>query len=306
MLQKFLEYLILEKHYSPLTIQSYERDLLDLQSFLLESESISDAEHVTAKQLRNFIIYLSNKNLSEKSINRKISSIRSFFKFLLKIGYLDINPTIHLKNLKQKKKVLLPYTEDEIYSIETYINSCEARKDNLDSFETLRNHLIFEIFYQTGIRRMELLQLKASTIDLKNHTIRVTGKRNKERLIPITQKLSEQINAFLAYKINFGIPYEYLFTNKNGKILSEKYVYNLIHRYISMVTTKDKKSPHMIRHTFASHLLHNGAEINSIKELLGHSSLAATQVYTHNTIEDLKKVFNRSHPFGLKNKKNEN
>lgn len=306
MLQKFLEYLTLEKHYSLLTIQSYERDLLDLQSFLLESESIADAEHATAKQLRNFIIYLSNKNLSEKSINRKISSIRSFFKFLLKIGYLDINPTIHLKNLKQKKKVLLPYTEDEIYSIETYINSCEAGKDNSDSFETIRNHLIFEIFYQTGIRRMELLQLKASTIDLKNHTIRVTGKRNKERLIPITQKLSEQINAFLAYKINFGIPYEYLFTNKKGKILSEKYVYNLIHRYISMVTTKDKKSPHMLRHTFASHLLHNGAEINSIKELLGHSSLAATQVYTHNTIEDLKKVFNRSHPFGLKNKKDEN
>lgn len=302
MLQKFLEYLNLEKHYSPNTIQSYERDLLDLQSFLLETEGISDIDQATARQLRNFIIYLSNKKLSEKSINRKISSIRSFFKFLLKIGYLEINPTIYLLNLKQKKKILVPYTEDEIYSIENYIHTSEAENENSDSFETIRDHLIFEIFYQTGIRRMELLQLKTSKIDLNNNTIIVTGKRNKERLIPITQKLSNQISKFLACKIKFGIPYEYLFTNKTGKTLSEKYIYNLIHEYLSIVTTKEKRSPHMLRHTFASHLLHNGAEINSIKELLGHSSLAATQVYTYNTIEDLKKVFNLSHPFGHKNK----
>ncbi|CVK16080.1 integrase/recombinase XerC [Apibacter mensalis] len=302
MLQKFLEYLNLEKHYSPNTIQSYERDLLDLQIFLLETEGISDIDQATARQLRNFIIYLSNKKLSEKSINRKISSIRSFFKFLLKIGYLEINPTIYLLNLKQKKKILVPYTEDEIYSIENYIHTSEAENENSDSFETIRNHLIFEIFYQTGIRRMELLQLKTSKIDLNKNTIIVTGKRNKERLIPITQKLSNQISKFLAYKIKFGIPYEYLFTNKTGKTLSEKYIYNLIHKYLSIVTTKEKRSPHMLRHTFASHLLHNGAEINSIKELLGHNSLAATQVYTYNTIEDLKKVFNLSHPFGHKNK----
>jgi integrase/recombinase XerC len=302
MLHKFLQYLNLEKHYSPLTIRSYERDLRDLQSFLLETEGISDTDQATARQLRNFIIHLSNKKLSEKSINRKISSLRSFFKFLLKIGYLEINPTIHLQNLKQKKKILLPYTEAEIYSIENYIHTCKGKNENSDSYETIRNHLIFELFYQTGIRRMELLQLKTSKIDFKKNTIIVTGKRNKERQIPITQKLSDQIGKFLACKIKFGIPYEYLITNITGKPLSEKYIYNLIHKYLSVATTKEKKSPHMLRHTFASHLLHNGAEINSIKELLGHSSLAATQVYTHNTIEDLKKVFNQSHPFGLKNK----
>ena len=306
MLQKFLEYLHLEKQYSPLTIQSYERDLLDLKQFFSETESISEIDQATAKQLRNFIIHLSHKKLSERSINRKISSIRSFFKFLLKIGYLEINPTHSLQNLKQKKKVLVPYTEEEIYSVEKYINTSEEENKNQDHFKTIRNHLIFEIFYQTGIRRMELLQLKTSKIDLTNKSIIVTGKRNKERLIPITQDLTEKIRQFIAYKNKFGIPYEYLFTNETGKILSEKYIYNLIHNYLTTATTKHKKSPHMLRHTFASHLLHNGAEINSIKEILGHSSLAATQVYTHNNIEDLKKVFNQSHPFGHKNKKNKN
>ncbi|MDR1876562.1 MAG: tyrosine-type recombinase/integrase [Flavobacteriaceae bacterium] len=300
MLQKFSEYLRLEKHYSSLTIQSYEKDLHDLQAFLTETESFSEIEKADKKQLRNFVVHLSQKNLSEKTINRKISSTRSFFKFLLKTGELEINPTVNLKNLKLKKRVLVPYTEEEIFLLEKHLTDPD---EDLSEFERTRNQLIFELFYQTGIRRIELIRLETHKIDLINKTLTIIGKRNKERQIPITDELSNKIKNHLAIKQQTGqISNDYFFTDNKGQILKEKFVYNLINKYLSAVTTKQKKSPHMLRHTFASHLLHNGAELNSIKEILGHSSLVATQIYTHNNIEDLKKVFNQSHPFGLKNK----
>lgn len=301
---KFLEYLLLEKNYSPLTIQSYKKDLEELENFLLHAESISEIEKSKPKQLRNFIIHLSQKKLSEKTINRKISSIRSFFKFLIKTGVLNINPTLNLKNLKLKKRVLIPYTEDEINTLE---NTFQDIDNNLSDFEKMRNELIFELFYQTGIRRIELIKLELSKINFYENIIRIIGKRNKERQIPITEKLKERIKEYIKVRgERIGISnHDYLFTNNKGEILNEKFVYNLINKYLSTVTSKQKKSPHMLRHTFASHLLHNGAELNSIKEILGHSSLAATQIYTHSNISDLKKVFNQTHPFGLKKKKNE-
>ncbi|PQL95273.1 tyrosine-type recombinase/integrase [Apibacter adventoris] len=297
---KFLDYLLLEKNYSLLTIQCYKKDLEELEFFLLQTEDVSDIEKSTNRQLRNFIIHLSQKKISEKTINRKISSIRSFFKFLLKTSSLEVNPTLNIKNLKLRKQVLVPYSEDEIKALEnTFIDIDQT----LSEFEKTRNQLIFEIFYQTGIRRMELINLKISEIDFYECTIRIIGKRNKERQIPITKNLKEKLNQYISLKED---NHEYLFTNNKGEILKEKFVYNLINKYLSKVTSKQKKSPHMLRHTFASHLLHNGAELNSIKEILGHSSLAATQIYTHSNIDDLKKIFNQSHPYGHKKEENEN
>ncbi|PQL93845.1 tyrosine-type recombinase/integrase [Apibacter adventoris] len=297
---KFLDYLLLEKNYSLLTIQCYKKDLEELEFFLLQTEDVSDIEKSTNRQLRNFIIHLSQKKISEKTINRKISSIRSFFKFLLKTSSLEVNPTLNIKNLKLRQQVLVPYSEDEIKILEnTFIDIDQT----LSEFEKTRNQLIFEIFYQTGIRRMELINLKISEIDFYECTIRIIGKRNKERQIPITDNLKEKLNQYISLKED---NHEYLFTNNKGEILKEKFVYNLINKYLSKVTSKQKKSPHMLRHTFASHLLHNGAELNSIKEILGHSSLAATQIYTHSNIDDLKKIFNQSHPYGHKKEENEN
>lgn len=297
---KFLDYLLLEKNYSLLTIQCYKKDLEELEFFLLQTEDVSDIEKSTNRQLRNFIIHLSQKKISEKTINRKISSIRSFFKFLLKTNSLEVNPTLNIKNLKLRKQVLVPYSEDEIKALEnTFIDIDQT----LSEFEKTRNQLIFEIFYQTGIRRMELINLKISEIDFSECTIRIIGKRNKERQIPITENLKEKLKQYISLKED---NHEYLFTNNKGEILKEKFVYNLINKYLSKVTSKQKKSPHMLRHTFASHLLHNGAELNSIKEILGHSSLAATQIYTHSNIDDLKKIFNQSHPYGHKKEENEN
>lgn len=294
---KFLDYLLLEKNYSLLTIQCYKKDLEELEFFLLQTEDVSDIEKSTNRQLRNFIIHLSQKKISEKTINRKISSIRSFFKFLLKTSSLEVNPTLNIKNLKLRKQVLVPYSEDEIKALEnTFIDIDQT----LSEFEKTRNQLIFEIFYQTGIRRMELINLKISEIDFSECTIRIIGKRNKERQIPITENLKEKLNQYISLKED---NHEYLFTNNKGEILKEKFVYNLINKYLSKVTSKQKKSPHMLRHTFASHLLHNGAELNSIKEILGHSSLAATQIYTHSNIDDLKKIFNQSHPYGHKKRR---
>lgn len=294
---KFLDYLLLEKNYSLLTIQCYKKDLEELEFFLLQTEDVSDIEKSTNRQLRNFIIHLSQKKISEKTINRKISSIRSFFKFLLKTNSLEVNPTLNIKNLKLRKQVLVPYSEDEIKALEnTFIDIDQT----LSEFEKTRNQLIFEIFYQTGIRRMELINLKISEIDFSECTIRIIGKRNKERQIPITENLKEKLNQYISLKED---NHEYLFTNNKGEILKEKFVYNLINKYLSKVTSKQKKSPHMLRHTFASHLLHNGAELNSIKEILGHSSLAATQIYTHSNIDDLKKIFNQSHPYGHKKRR---
>ncbi len=300
MITEFLEYLKLEKKYSSLTIQSYEKDLHDLKGFLLKTEGFSEIEEATKKQLRNFIIHLSQNHLSEKTINRKMSSVRSFFKFLLKKDLLKTNPSANLENLKLKKRVLLPYTEEEIYLLENQIDEIEG---DTSEFEKTRNSLIFDFFYQTGIRRIELIQLKNLGVNLTEKTLNIIGKRNKERQIPIGDDLKKKIENYLKIKDQtVTITSDYFFTDERGKILKEKFVYNLINRYLSAVTTKEKKSPHMLRHTFASHLLHNGAELNSIKEILGHSSLAATQIYTHSNIEDLKKVFNQSHPFGLKNK----
>lgn len=298
---KFISYLKLEKNYSDLTIKSYERDLLDLINYLLEIEGVEDIKKVQTKHLRNFIINLSKKHLSEKTINRKISTIRSYFKFLLKIELINENPVVHLKNIKSRKIAYLPYTENELLKLNQYLQNSLENSDN--NYKKILEYLIFRIFYETGIRRIELINIKTSQINFNNSSLKILGKRNKERIVPLSNQLLDLIYLFINKKYELGISKtETLLTDMHGQILKERYVYNLIRNLLNQVTTKENKSPHMLRHSFATHLLNNGANLNVIKELLGHSSLAATQIYTHNSIEELKKSFNKAHPLANKNR----
>lgn len=302
-IQKFLEYILIEKKYSSLTAVSYKKDLNDFQAFLLKTEAEDDLASVEKRQIKNYIINLSENNLVPASINRKLSTLRSFYKFLLKTEKIKIDPTASISNLKKEKKKLIPFTEKEMRQMEEEFDKENLINENSE-FEKKRNKLIFDILYQTGIRRAELINLEQNKIDLLANTLNVIGKRNKERQIPITQALKKQIEDYILTKQkeleNKSVT---LLCDLKGQKLKEKFVYNLINVYLSAVTTKEKKSPHMLRHTFATQLLNNGAEINSIKEILGHSSLSATQIYVHSNIENLKKVFNHSHPRG--NTKNE-
>jgi integrase/recombinase XerC len=293
---QFLQYLQYEKKYSLKTIQSYESDLEEFQVFFFsesDSTSISQAEK---NHLRSYLMKLSQSDLAERSINRKISSLKSYYKYLLKIGEIETSPASALKTLKQYNKFQIPFSEDELaelFSKEGIFTS---------DFEGIRDRLMMEMFYQTGMRRIELIQLTDSDLDLVQKTIKVIGKRNKERMIPIGDELIQSICQYRELR-DQEVPNvkSCFFKTILGKPMPEKLVYNLVNTYLSHISTKHKKSPHMLRHSFATHMLNRGAELNAIKELLGHSSLAATQVYTHGSIDQLKKVFNHAHPRERKN-----
>jgi integrase/recombinase XerC len=236
-------------------------------------------------------VSLSDDGISNTSINRKVSSLKSFYKFLLKTKQIDTSPLLKHKALKSPKKIQIPFSEKELDLVLNQITYKEG-------FEGVRDKLIVDLFYTTGIRRTELIHLKTQNIDLSNHTIKVLGKRNKERIIPILPIIKEQLQKYLIEKssIKHDKEDDYLFILLNGVKLNDSFVYRLINYYFSNVSEKVKKSPHILRHTFATHLLNNGADINSVKELLGHSSLASTQVYTHNSLAELQKVYNSAHP----------
>lgn len=293
---QFLQYLQFEKKYSLLTIQSYQSDLEEFEKFYLaesDSDSISTAKKL---HLRAYLMKLSQSDLSERSINRKLSSLKSYYKYLLKIGEIETSPAASLKTLKQYNKVQIPFSEEELG--ELFLKEGVFSED----FEGFRDRLMMEMFYQTGIRRIELIQLKDSDIDFAQKSIKVLGKRNKERLIPVGSELVERIQAYLKLREQEVPQHNFCFFKTIlGKPMSEKLVYNLVNFYLSHISTKHKKSPHMLRHSFATHMLNRGAELNAVKELLGHSSLAATQVYTHGSIDELKKVFNHAHPRERKN-----
>lgn len=284
----FLLYLQNELRYSSHTIVAYEKDLQDFVEFLLKTENALPLTQVKKLHLRNFIIYLSEQNLQSKSINRKISSLKRYYNFLLKNGLIQQSPASTLKNLKIPKKVILPFSEKEMEHV-----MLQYSEDNYHNFQ---KKLIVELLYQTGMRRAELIDLTLERINFSTQQIKVLGKRNKERLIPISTNLVQLLKDFINLKENEEIRSSYLFSLKSGKKLYPKFVYNVVKSYLGGSTTKEKKSPHMLRHTFATHILNNGAEINSVKELLGHDSLASTQVYTHQDIETLKKVFKENHP----------
>lgn len=288
---KFLHYLELEKNYSSLTLKSYGDDLEEFQNFYQGQTSSDKLELAKKLDIRNFMSHLSETSLSERTINRKISSLKSYYKFLLKIGEIDRSPTSGIPSLKQYNKVQIPISEEEMG------NLFEMADVFPDGIIGVRDRLVMELFYQTGMRRSELIGLKVSDIDFSQKQLKVVGKRNKERLIPLSDLLLKSLTEYLELiESPVSQSDSLLFLTEKGKPFYDKFVYNLVNTYLSHISTKQKKSPHMLRHSFATHLLNRGADLNAVKELLGHSSLAATQVYTHGSIEQLKKVFNQAHP----------
>jgi len=287
----FSDYLLLEKNYSKLTLKAYINDLEAFQTFMALEFKSDHIEEVSYQQIRNWIVSLVESGISNRSINRKVSSLNTYYKFLLKTKTIDVNPLVKHKALKVSKKVQVPFSEVEMQQVLDELNS---ERD----FEGLRNRLIIELFYATGIRRIELVQLKLHDIDLSNKTLKVLGKRNKERFIPLIDSVQKTINDYLVLRNELEIITDnsYLFLTKKGVKIYETLVYRIINTYFSKVSTKVKRSPHILRHSFATHLLNQGANLNAVKELLGHSSLAATQVYTHNSIAELKKVYANTHP----------
>ncbi|WP_281846994.1 tyrosine-type recombinase/integrase [Olleya namhaensis] len=291
LLQAFLDYLLLEKKYSSLTVNAYKKDIESFLFFLNEEEQNNTIIEVNYAQIRTWIVSLVQKGIANRSINRKISALNSFFKFLLKIEEVKINPLSKHKALKTSKKVQIPFSENEITTVLDQISH------NSD-FEGLRNKLIIELFYSTGMRRIELINIKLKDADLENKTIKILGKRNKERIVPLLPSIVESIVNYKTErnKLEVITDQTHLFLTKKGVKIYETLVYRIINDYFSKASSKVKKSPHILRHSFATHLLNQGAEINAVKELLGHSSLAATQVYTHNSIAELKKVYAKAHP----------
>lgn len=287
MLEKFLEYLQFEKRYSPHTITSYKKDLDDFSHFYLRTESSEDISKADKKIIRNFIVDLSENNISKRSINRKLSSLRSFYLFLLKIGEIKVSPTEGISSLKFYAEKQIPMSEEEMADLNDRM--LEQKHDILEK-------CIMEVLYQTGMRKAELCGLIFENVDTIGNELKVIGKGNKERVVPISDDLSELLKSYLEIR-NPQTEYQScFFVNKKGKKLNEKFVYMVVNKYLSLITTKEKRSPHILRHSFATHVLDNGAEISKVKKILGHSSLASTQVYTNANIEQLKKVFNQAHP----------
>jgi len=287
----FKDYLQLEKKYSPHTVNAYLNDIGFFESFNKNQFNEDNIEQVNYSQIRSWIVSLVDDNISNVSVNRKISSLKAFYKFLLKTKQIEVSPLLKHKALKTPKTLQIPFSENEVAEVLSQI-------PNPIGFEEIRDKLIIDLFYTTGIRRTELIHLKISNINSSSNTIKVLGKRNKERIIPVLPIVSQQLILYLNERAHLEkvTDNDYFFLAKKGLKLNDSFVYRLIKSYFSTVSEKVKKSPHILRHTFATHLLNNGADLNSVKELLGHSSLASTQVYTHSSLSELKKVYEDAHP----------
>lgn len=294
-LQSFKDYLQLEKNYSPHTVNAYLNDIVFFQNFILEEFDQNNLHEVNYSQIRSWIVALVDDGISNTSVNRKVASLKSFYKFLLKTKQIQVSPLLKHKALKTPKNLQIPFSEKELDNV---LNQIVYP----DGFEGTRDKLIIDLFYTTGIRRTELIHLKVFNVNSSTNTLKVLGKRNKERIIPILPIISQQIISYFSERANLEQikDEDYFFLTIKGVKMSDSLVYRLINDYFSMVSEKVKKSPHILRHTFATHLLNNGADINSVKELLGHSSLASTQVYTHSSLSELKKVYGNAHPRNIK------
>ena len=291
LVEKFIEYLRVEKNYSNHTITAYKTDLNNFNDFLIQSGTKTKIENIDYKVIRSWIVKMVNDNISNRTINRKISSLKSFYKFLIKTDTIKSSPLIAHSPLKQSKKIQVPFSKEEINTL------LDSDYFNKDYNGTLKKTIIL-FFYFTGVRRIELISVKSSNVNLESSTLKVIGKRNKERIIPILPKLKKSIIYYqeLKSKSFKNLDLDLLFISKGGKQLSEKFVYRTVNEYFNLVSPKVKKAPHVLRHSFATHLINEGADINSVKELLGHASLSTTQVYSHTSMERIKEVFQNSHP----------
>ena len=290
-IQEFLNYLAFQKRYSKYTIVSYSTDLTAFFDFIFLEYQTTNLAEISTPMVRSWLATLKGEKMASRTINRKISSLKSFFKYQLKLKNVVASPLSTTSSLKVSRKLPSFIEEKDVNKLFHEISFP-------DTWEGKLNYLIFEILYETGIRLSELIYLKEEDVNKSSGTIKVLGKGNKERLIPVNNNLFQHIDNYISEKRK-EFPESansFLLVNKKGRILYPKYVYNMVKKYLGEVSTIKRKSPHVMRHSFATHLSNNGAQINAIKELLGHSSLAATQIYTHNTIERLKEVYKLAHP----------
>ena len=288
--KSFFKYLKFEKQYSEHTIRAYKDDLMQFVNFIkiqFEVDEIAKADH---RQVRSWIVHMMQNDYSSRSINRKISTLKSYFKYLKKKKIVNTNPMSKINSPKNSKR--LPD-----FIRERHLEQLEKNMSIDDSFSGQRDLLVITLLYQLGIRRSELIGITENDIDKKRKTIKVLGKGNKERIIPISEELIHQIQSYINIKEKeYPSNEESLLLTDKGRPLYPKFIYNLCKKYLSTVASNEYRGPHALRHSFATHLANNGADLNAIKELMGHSSLAATQVYMHNTIDKLKEVYGKSHP----------
>lgn len=290
--EKFIQYIRFEKRYSPHTVKAYSGDLDEFFDYLKTTYHVTDIIEVDYQMIRSWLVSLMDASVKARSVNRKLSSLKSFYRFLIKEGVVKANPMSRIISPKTPK-ILPVYVEKE--NIDQLLDKVDFGND----YEGVRNRLVIELLYATGMRLSELINLKDFDIDFHSKTLKVLGKRNKERIIPFGDRINKLVDEYIDLKQNtYRIVHHdnYLLLTEKGEKMYPKLIYRIVRHYLSLVTTLTKKSPHVIRHTFATHLLNNGADLNAIKELLGHANLSATQVYTHNTVEKLKKVYKQAHP----------
>ncbi|MBP1629686.1 MAG: site-specific recombinase XerD [Bacteroidetes bacterium] len=286
-LDDFLDYLNIEKRYSYHTILAYSIDLRQFEEFINEVFEKSNARDVNSEMIRDWIVSLSEKGISSRSINRKIASLRAYFHFLIKQGDIEKNPMTKILAVKNPKRNPVFVMEEDIENV--------LNLEYEDSIWGRRDSLIVELLYATGMRRSELINLEIKDFDFERNEVRIFGKRRKERIVPIHKDLIKRIENFYKESLSLNNNHSKLFVNKRGNAISEMSVYDIVKKSLSFAQV-EKRSPHVLRHTFATHLLNEGADIMNVKEMLGHANLEATQIYTHNTIEKLKKVYKLAHP----------
>lgn len=291
-IENFIQYIQFEKRFSPNTITAYRKDLSQFSDYLQTEYHLEEIEKSDFQMIRSWIVYMVGESASTTTINRKLSALKSFFKYLLKEAVITESPMVKIITPKSNKR-LPEFVGKE--NMESLFQNIEFNEE----FDGVRDKLIIEMLYFTGMRLSELINLKDSDIDIQSQQIKVLGKRNKERIIPFSIVLQNSIENYLKVRKKDIIQFEqnsYFFVTQKGKKIYEKLVYRTVNSYLGKVSTLRKKSPHVLRHTFATHMLNNGADLNAIKEILGHVSLAATQVYTHNTIDQLKSIYKQAHP----------
>ena len=287
----FIDYLRFEKHYSQHTVRSYDNDIGQFFSFINMHKGSDKMSDINSTDVRSWMIFMLDKGYSAVTVHRKISSLRTFFRFNMRAGIIKVNPVENIVLPKRQKRLPVFVEEASLDKLLDHYSFGEG-------YSGVRDRTIIEMLYTTGMRKAELIGLRIDDVDTGNRTVRVLGKRNKERIIPLISSFCDNLTQYIDIRNEHfpDITESWLFLTEKGNKLYDKFVYNTVKRYLDMVTTIEKRSPHVLRHTFATHMLNHGADLNSVKEILGHANLSATQVYTHNTFEKLKKVYKQAHP----------